>query len=185
MNFANGNPVPLPAGAMKTYGGSAVISDKVTGELLFYTNGRNIWNRNHRLMPNGQDFPASCTNLSSQPALILPIPGRENIFYVFASYFSTAEYGESHPANCITHPGRDYTLTVRCSIVDMQLDNGLGDVVTTHKNILLQQNATEKLTAIPHRNGRDFWLLTHAWNSNAFYIYLITEEGISPPWCSI
>jgi WD40 repeat protein len=39
--------------------------------------------------------------------------------------------------------------------------------------------ATEKLTAIRHSNNRDWWVIAHRWNSNAYIAYLVTEEGVN------
>lgn len=38
---------------MNQSGGSASISDPTTGELLFYTDGRNVFNRGFNHMSNG------------------------------------------------------------------------------------------------------------------------------------
>ena len=34
---------------------SVSISDKKTGELLFYSDGANVWDKNFNIMPNGGD----------------------------------------------------------------------------------------------------------------------------------
>jgi hypothetical protein len=67
------------------------------------------------------------------------------------------------------------------SIVDMNLNNGLGDVDTTQKNIPLLGPATEKLSAVRHCNGTDVWVMTHKWNSDEFYAYQVSASGISAP----
>lgn len=36
----------------------------------------------------------------------------------------------------------------------------------------------EKLTAVNHSNGVDYWILTHKYYSDAFYAFLLTSEGI-------
>jgi hypothetical protein len=58
--------------------GSASIADSL-GNLLFYTNGRNIWNKSHLLMVNGDNFGAA----SSQGAMIIPKDNTLDIYYVF------------------------------------------------------------------------------------------------------
>ncbi|NJO00774.1 MAG: T9SS type A sorting domain-containing protein [Bacteroidia bacterium] len=67
------------------------------------------------------------------------------------------------------------------SVLDMRLDEGRGDIVTGSKNVLLSQNNTKGLTAIPHRNGRDYWLISHTMDNQDFYVYLVNEQGINPP----
>ncbi|MGO8056139.1 hypothetical protein, partial [Rhizobium leguminosarum] len=60
--------------------GVATQSDK-NGNLLFYTNGIDVWNRNHEIMPNGTGLFGSQT--STQSGIIVPQPGSDSIYYVF------------------------------------------------------------------------------------------------------
>lgn len=156
LSFASGTPVPLTDSKMTTYEGSSVATNQL-GQLLFYTNGETVWNRQHLPMPNGRHLMGSSS--SSQSALVVPDPGSGNVFYVF----TVAPQGNSNG--------------LRYSIVDMTRDNGLGDV--PRANMLLVTPVAEKLAAVRHQNGRDTWVLAHRWNSNAFVAYLVTPEGVS------
>jgi len=181
--FNSNGPSPIYGSAMHTQDGCATMSDKQTGELLFYTNGRNVWNRNNLLMPNGQDFPDSCWSGITQSALIVPFPNDESKYYLFSIYYTTTLDGSIFiEPNC--NYG-EYTTAmfrqVRYSVIDMTLDDGNGDVVVNQKQILLQTNATEKITVVPHANGSDYWIVTHAFNSNEFYVYQLTHSGIAEP----
>ena len=51
-DFNSGSPVFQP-GALNTLEGCASISDK-NGQLLFYTDGTTVYNKNHTVMPNGR-----------------------------------------------------------------------------------------------------------------------------------
>lgn len=157
LSFPDGStPKPLSDGKMSTFEGSAVATT-AKGELLFYTNGETVWNRQHRVMPNGTKLMGSGS--STQSALIVPDPGSGNIFYVF----TVAPQGTANG--------------LRYSIVDMTRDDGLGDLPRV--NLLLIQPVAEKLAAVRHANGRDTWIVAHRWNSNAFVSYLVTAEGVS------
>lgn len=156
LDFNSGEPRVLTDGQINTDEGSAVISDE-NGNLLFYTDGETIWNRNHEIMPNGEDLKGSFT--STQSALIVPQPGSDRLYYVF----TTAAQGNPD--------GFNY------NVVDMTLDNGLGDVIV--KNVQLYTPTTEKLTAVHHANGRDIWVITHKWESDEFYVYLVTDKGLN------
>lgn len=149
------SPQPLNTSKMSTFEGSAVATT-AKGELLFYTNGETVWNRLHRPMPNGTKLMGSGS--STQSALIVPDPGSGNIFYVF----TVAPQGTPNG--------------LRYSIVDMTRDEGLGDLPRV--NLLLVQPVAEKLAAVRHANGRDYWVLAHRWNSSAFVAYLVTAEGV-------
>lgn len=165
LDFNSGSAIPLTDGQTYPYDatpieGTAVISDS-SGALLFYTNGMKIWNKNHQVMPNGNGILSSFS--STQSALIVPQPGSSRYFYVFTTddfYLHELEYG------------------FRYSIVDICLDSGLGDVMVNQKNILLLDTVAEKLTAIRHANGLDYWIIVHKFFSDAFYSYHLSTSGI-------
>ncbi len=165
LDFNSGVPVALTDGA--TYNdsyphseGTAVISDS-SGSVLFYTNGQKIWNKNHLVMPHGDSLLGHLS--STQAALIVPMPGSSRYFYVF----TTDAFYQDFLKNGF-----------RYSVVDICLDGGLGDIIPTQKNILLVDTVAEKLTAVRHGNGLDYWIITHKFFSDAFYAYLLTNTGI-------
>jgi len=162
IDFNTSPPTPLDDGQTMTRGGTAVVSDPKTGALLFYTDGISIWNRNHAVMPHGRSLHGA--ELATQSALIVPKPGDSDIYYVFTAM----------------DPPRNLTIGVQYSIVDMRLDNGLGDIAdtTTGRNVPLLAPGTEKLTSVPHCNGRDIWVITHRGADNRFYAYLMTDQGL-------
>ena len=80
LNFSNGAPVPLHDGQMVTNEGCATINDK-NGNLLFYTNGEKVWNRNHQVMPNGTGLMGGYS--STQSAIVVPFPGNDSMYYIF------------------------------------------------------------------------------------------------------
>lgn len=49
------------------------------------------------------------------------------------------------------------------------------------KNIELFDDAVEKVTAIKHANGSDFWIVAPQHTSNTYFNYLLTSTGISLP----
>src|SRR5690348_10992904 len=63
ISFNSGVVTDINGGQTNTREGTAVISDKNTGELLFYTDGVTVWNRHHRVMSNGTGLKGgtSCT----------------------------------------------------------------------------------------------------------------------------
>ena len=156
LDFTNGKPVPLTNSMLSTMEGCATISD-ANGNLLFYTNGVSVWNREHKLMPNGNRLMGHRS--STQSAVIVPRPLNPNIYYIFTADLQSQLYG------------------LRYSEVNMALKNGLGDIAK--KNSFLVSPVSEKLTAVKHRNNTDYWVITHKWNSNSFNAYLVTAAGVS------
>jgi len=157
IDFNGGAPVALTNGALSTSEGSSSISD-AAGNLLFYTDGISVWNRNHSVMPNGTGLHGNSSSI--QAALIIKQPGTTDIYYVFTTTNNATAYG------------------MKYSVVNMTLNGGLGDVTT--KNIALVTPCGEKLAAVPHTNCTDIWILTHGYNNNTFYAYLLTSTGVNP-----
>lgn len=184
LNFEQGDVIPINNTAVKTKGGSAVISDKITGELLFYTDGRNFWNRNHQLMENAHTLPYNCTTRITQPAIIIPSTTENSIFHVFCIRAAHEVPPPNDPNNCpyavdkTKIPEGESGLNLYYYQIDTKLDDGLGNVVESESNLLLQTNITEKLTAVPHANGHDVWVIVHGWKNNTFYAHHWTEEGV-------
>ncbi len=155
LDFNSGSPVSLVNGQINTPEGSASISDN-NGNLLFYTDGITIWNKNHIQMPNGSGLLGNLS--TTQAALIVPKPSSSSLYYLFV----------------IDQLGGAMTY----SIVDMTLQAGNGDVTST-KNVMLHPSASEKQTAIQKCDG-NIWLISHEWNSNNFFADLIVPSGINP-----
>lgn len=162
IDFSSGNPEPLINGQLKNYEGCAVISDSV-GNLLFYTNGITVWNKQHLIMQNGDGLFGDSS--STQSAIVIPKPKSDSIFYIFTT---DVLYKDGLPE--YIHKGLNY------SIVNMNRNAGLGEII--QKNTLLLDTVTEKITAVKHKNGKDIWLITHKWGNNDFYCRLITKDGL-------
>jgi gliding motility-associated-like protein len=159
LNFNLGpNPVALFDSQLNTTEGCATLSDEF-GNLLFYTDGISVWNKNHLVMNNGTGLFGNPS--STQSAIIVPMPDDNSKYYVF----TVDQLGQSNG--------------LRYSIIDLNLDNGLGDITT--KNTLLFSPSLEKITSVRHSNGINFWLISHRYNSTQFVVYEITPTGISTP----
>ena len=158
LDFNSGGPVAITNGMLNTLEGCATISDN-NGNLLFYTDGMVVYNKNHTLMPNGTGLLGH--NSSTQSSIIVKKPASSTIYYVFTVDGVTGSDG-----------GLNY------SEVDMTLDGGLGDV-NTNKNINLIPFTCEKVTAIKHQNSSDFWIISPENNTNIIHSFLLTSAGIN------
>lgn len=156
VDFSRGAPVALVDGILSTNEGCATICDQ-KGKLLFYTDGITVWNGKHEPMTNGQDLKGDPS--STQSGVIIPKPESSTLFYLFTTDKEAGQEG------------------LKYSVIDMSLLNGLGNV--TEKNITLKAPVTEKLTAVRHRNGKDYWVIIHGFNDNVFYSYLVTKMGVN------
>ena len=159
LDFNNGSPVADTNGQMNVWKGSAVVSD-TNGNLLFYSDGIGVWNRNHQFMPHGQNI----VNLSITPAeptqvLAVQLPGSPNIYYIF---------------NDEIVQNWDYNLVY--AIVDMSQDSGRGDIISSQNFVL--NHPTEKVTAVRHSNNVDMWIITSKHNTNSFYVFRLSASGL-------
>lgn len=161
LDFSAGAPVAIGT-PLSTDEGTASICD-ADGQLLFYTNGEQVWDRFHAVMPNGSGLFGSYS--TSQSALIVPFPDDPHRYYIFTAPAQAGQWDGQ--------PNAAY------SVVDMSANGGHGDVVTA--NVLLQGPVTERLTATRHANGRDVWVLYHLSESDAYLAYLVTCEGLQGP----
>ncbi len=158
VRFGGSQPIGLTDGAMTHTEGVASMSD-TAGNLLFYTNGIQVFNRNHAVMPNGSGLPGNDTHTQ---ILAIPFAGRPNQYILVT------------------------TMPYRYSVIDMTLDNGNGDIVPGQKDIILQgfpisplNDISEKVTAAYAANQRDIWIITYANDAFYFNAFLVTESGIS------
>lgn len=163
VDFNTGAPVAVLGSAIFTSEGSASVADRITGNLLFYTNVLTVWNSLNQPMPNGTGLLGGTPALTSSTtaARIVPRPGNPTQYYVFTVDESGGPGG------------------LRLNLVDMTLNGGLGDVVAGSKNILIASNVTEKLEYAPHPNGTDYWLVSREIGGNQYMTWQVTATSVS------
>jgi gliding motility-associated-like protein len=165
LTFNNGYPEPLPEGNNMHDGAS--ISDSL-GNLLFYTDGRAVYDRQNRPTPNGGGLFGG--HIASQGTLIVKLPLSNHLYYLFNVFPQTI-------LDSIPGTGLSY------SVFDIYLNNGFGDIIADKKNIPiylpLSGYALSKITTVRHKNNRDIWIVTRNYPGNNFYSYLLTPEELS------
>jgi gliding motility-associated-like protein len=164
LNFETGTPEWVENSSMVAASGSVSLSDSA-GNLLFYSNGEKIWNRENNVMPNGNNLFGS--SHASQPCIAVPLPEREGQYYLF--YVSLWTW--PHESGC------------HYSIVDMSLDGGRGDIIDGQKNLFLQDSDSVQniVFAIKHASRDAYWMVTRSFKKeNKYLSYLIDYTGIHP-----
>lgn len=161
IKFNNDNSLSvLLDGQLNTAEGCASISDN-NGQLLFYTDGVTVYNKNHQIMVNGTGLMGHYS--STQSAIIVPKPGSTTLYYIFTVDVVIGNNG------------------LRYSVVDMSLDGGLG-AVTSDKNVLIQSGVTEKFCITQKNDSSGYWIVANLSNtdsSNRFLSYSFTAAGIN------
>ncbi len=165
-NFSSGNPAFFQSGINnKRCNGvlyndteSSVCSNSISdcnGNLLFFTNGRCVWNKNSTLMNiyclNDTDYNDIYTDTK-----ILKFPTNDSLYYIF---YSTGYFG------------------LRYAVININADSGRGDILNTHNYI---NNYTDIFPPelIKHTNDSNYWLVCKP-NATQIFSYLITSSGIS------
>lgn len=156
IRFESDTAIALTSSVISTPEGCATMSD-CDGNLLFYTDGITIWNKEHMIMQNGEDLLGHPS--STQSGIIIKQPGNNHRYYVFT----------------ITHEAASDGLNY--SVVDMSMAGGLG-AVTNEKNVPIMTPSCEKIAATFHANGTDIWVYAAEFTSNAINAYLLRETGL-------
>jgi len=144
----------------RTVEGVSTLTNK-SGELLAYTDGAKIWNRNHEIMENGEGINGDKS--STQSAVFVPVDGKNERYYLFTAHLS------------ILVPS-----SFSYSILDFSFNNGLGKVNLESKNTRIVKDVTEKIFAIG--NGCSIiWVIIHKINTNEFQSYPIIGDVIGEP----
>lgn len=155
LDFSSGEPVPLTGGQtdIDSHESSFVANDD-EGNLLFYGNFGNIWNKNHEILAGSENFGAveSVTQIHC-----IKQPGNDSLYYIF------------HPVDI--QPG-----TIYYSIININADNGLGELISSQE--LVAQPATQGVGAVLHCNGEDVWIATKQHGDKHLLSWLLTENGL-------
>lgn len=167
INF-NVLPLAVQQSQINVIESSAAVSD-AQGQLLFYTMGCKIWDRNGVEMPNATGLLGNGPLYNGAPrgsgfrsTQIIKHPGNPNQYYVIS--------GDAY---------EDQTYKAYYSLVDMSLNNGLGDVVPGQKNIQFMTNASEYLSVFRGNDCKSYWLIIRSefGQPKPVYAFKVDENG--------
>ena len=166
-------------GRLVTKQNNASITDK-EGNLLFYTNGCVVTNREHHIMDNrdsinytavGYQINADCRFGYNGPqnTWILPDPADGNGYYIMNK---PVERYSNDTLGSLGLP------EVRMNYVDISENEGLGKVMWKIKVIFRNYRTLSGYNQpIRHADGRDWWFLQMEEGDNLYYKFLIDESG--------
>lgn len=127
------------------------------GRLLFYSDGKYVFNRKHTLMPKGLLVKGGGTH-STQPAAIVPFPADTSKYYLFIQ-------DEAH----VPKPLQYY-------VIDMTKDTGYGDIVDSAE-IFSADSLSQKMITVTG-NHHNIWVLVHKSDSPVFLAFNVTNAGV-------
>ncbi len=158
VDFNYSPPVAIKTG-IRSERGCASISDN-KGNLLFYSDGYHVWDRNGNIMPNGNNITRHLASYwpyayygPSQSVAIVPIPDSSDKYYVFC--VRDTFWGGFFTFSA----GRTYRL--HYSVVDMSMNRGLGDVDPNRKAILIGDGYSDRMQPIVG-NKCNIWLVLYS-----------------------
>ncbi|REC52249.1 hypothetical protein DRF62_15825 [Chryseobacterium piscium] len=168
-----GSPAPLLNSNMQV-GLQPVgsISDN-NGKLLFYSDGKYVWNREHQIMQSGV-LNTGSGSYGIQLA-ILKHPNNSNLYYIFTPVPKFYNNGiVSNGISCYT--------VIDMSLGGISSNDGLplGDVLPNHNSIpLVGENelpfAAANINVVKHSDNNSFWVVIP--NKTKLYSYLVNNQG--------
>lgn len=130
------------------------VLDGASNNVSLYCNGDQLWDGNGSIVPGCSNLDGS---MNSSQSSIIYSPKNSDSVYVFV----TDQYNGSK--------GLSYSTL-----------SGVGPFNVISTNTPLLTDATEKITLTRHCDYKSQWLITHQWNTNAFYAYLIGDASFDP-----
>jgi hypothetical protein len=181
VSFSSGGPTVSYFDTEIAYSGDNTNVSDPNGNLVAYSNGCQIQNREHKLMENGDGInpgvvhQMQCTASSGysfdQGSLFLPMPGSDSLYYLF---------------HLKEEDGGSIARFLLYSVVDASKNAGIGKVIL--KNEFIQKDTfSGMVSACRHANGRDWWLVIQENNrfvalpptgKAKYHIYLFNPYGI-------
>ena len=185
-NFILNSTLSFPPYAGYNYMGNSrnSICDSLTGNLLFVTNGKYIYDAFAMPLDNSDSLVSPYAYLqnyainNNQGTLILPKANRK--FDIFFPYTSDVIWDTAQYEDLMLH-----------HVVDMNANGGLGTVIKKQENILPTNIHLSSLNmdAVRHANGVNWWILKLGWGMGKFdslylYTWLVKEDTIAGPFAN-
>jgi gliding motility-associated-like protein len=140
--------------------GVSSISD-AEGNLLFFSDGMRIWGSGYFELTNGTGLQGNL--LANQSVIFIPSSGNPDKYFLFtADLYIPPVYTNGIRYHVIERINYSWTVT--------------------EKNILLMEQNAQKLTAIKHANGEDYWLVSHGFGTEkggSYFAFRVMADSIS------
>jgi gliding motility-associated-like protein len=161
INFVNGEAIPSVSSTNISFPSGLSAISNTDGELKLVSDGLTVRNANLNNISNGGGLKGN--NLATQSSILVPQPGSTSRYLLFT-------------VDMYIPPV--FTSGVNYTVVDF--NSGIPSIISKN-NLLFEENA-QKISAVQHANGTDFWVVLHGYGNNKgtnFYSYLVTSEGVS------
>jgi len=168
LNFDSGEPELIDFEGQTKF--ASTICDG-NGNLLLYSDGRKIWNKNHEVIVNGDDLIDDDSWIQNSP-YFLPYPNKDGwyiIIYEEMTYWLL---------------GGTYGNTLYYGTINTNAQNGKGELVT--EKVFIHDNYHSGPTIAGYCNNSYYWLaidrnenVVPDINTDRIYFYRIDESGLN------
>lgn len=168
ISFASGDGVAQDfGGTFNQREGCDSVCDPLTGELLFYTNGAGLSDKNHINRAPGGDIGGGAlgSQLAMQAVTIVKKPGTDTVYYLIL-------VGNYQNIPVVYHPIQYRTVDV---------SDWSFTALTTLGTAGVSYGYAENLTAALHANGEDYWIMTRMRGLNIIRVWPLTAAGFGTP----
>jgi hypothetical protein len=167
------DPVFIQRPPLRSAEGAASISDSCSGDLLYQSDGLQIWYGNGSLVPGSQGL---CSGTSSrQNVVFVPWKGHPGATFVFAALSTTG------PGVDPIATGADCIRTYTYSLIEEQAN---GTFALTRKNVPLTPSrapyGSEMIAATATRERDGYWVLTFDPYPQEILAYRVDSSGVNP-----
>ena len=158
INFCDPDSIVVSPSSKVHRNSEVSITVSNNDEILFYTNGVSVWNKNDEVMENGDEMGGHRT---SSQAAVIQYSSNSQKYHLFT-------IGQGIGENGILY----------LSTIDMLLDNELGAV--TKKKVPIDNNFTENIVAIPGKCDTT-WLLLHKRDTSLYISIPVIGDMVGSP----
>ncbi|MFT4785482.1 MAG: gliding motility-associated-like protein [Cyclobacteriaceae bacterium] len=143
-------------------GGTAVVSDPFNGNLLFYSDGQNVYDASHQVAFGGANLGG--TGNLNQNSVVAPFPGTNDQYLLFVN-------GQASASDQISF------VELNASTIGNGNSNApLGAVGSITGTSMV--SPAEGMLIIKSRQPRQYWLIAQNRNTFDFYVTSITPTGV-------
>lgn len=139
----------------------------------FYAGSKDLFNQNG-LRPHNSEmqFNEPDEGVSEcNGTILLPVPGNDSLFFWVVN--------QSSAMNGSLGMWTNGNFGLKYSVVNIRSHNGLGEVIVGKKEVyLLRKQTTERVMAIQHANGQDWWIMVNDHDSGEFSIFRTIGDSI-------
>ena len=155
---------------------SVSYSDPATGTMRFLVSSGTAFGPDYTAFPKSRTQRLRSCIEDNKAYHIVPFFNNPDKFYLIQFQDNISDLLAQQSGLQVKCPN---SFGLAYSIIDMQLNGGLGDFTTMNQQITT--NLTGQMTTVKHANGHDVWVIVHPAGGNTFSARLVSDIGIAAP----